>query len=198
MPPPEDVTTLLQSWSKGDQAALDKLVPLIYSELRRLADYYLRHERPNHTLESTALVHEVYLQLVDWKSVNWKDRLHFFAAASQAMRRILIDHARGHRAAKRGGKIVKATLGEAMALPNGSDINMVALDDALSALEAIDPEKSRIVELRFFGGLSLEETAAVTGVSVTTVTRQWRSAKAWLHREISKENVHDAGTLAAG
>src|SRR5262249_36494539 len=137
MPPPEEVTALLHSWSNGDQAALDRLVPIIYSELRSLADSYLRRERPGHTLEPTAVVHEVYLQLVDWKGTEWKDRLHFFAAASQAMRHILIDHARAHRADKRGGKVIKATLGAAMALPNGKDVNVIALEDALSALQAM-------------------------------------------------------------
>ena len=187
MASPHRVTELLLAWSDGDQAALDKLVPLIYDELRRLAEHYLRRERSNHTLQPTALVHEAYLRLVDQKHMQWQNRAHFFGAATQVMRRILVDHARQHKAAKRGGAEHKVTLDEDVAFAKQRDVNLLALDDALTKLESLDPQKSRIVELRFFGGLSEEQTAKVLGVSTSTVRRQWKLAKAWLHREIGQE-----------
>ncbi len=186
MPPHAIVTALLQAWSGGDQSALDKLIPLIYDELRRLAGHYLRRERIGHTLQPTALVHEAYLRLADQRQMEWQNRAHFFGAAAQVMRRILVDHARQHRATKRGGAEHKVTLEEDVALSEQRDVNLLALDDALNKLAEIDLQKSRIVELRFFSGLSIDETAEVMEISEATVTRQWRTAKAWLHREISK------------
>jgi len=183
---PSHVTELLQAWGGGDPAALNELVPLIYDELRRLAKHYLRRERPDHTLQPTALVHEAYLRLVDTNNMRWQNRAHFFGAAAQAMRRILVDHARQHAAAKRGGAEHRVTLDESVALAEQRDVNLLLLDDALNRLEEMDAQKSRMVELRFFGGLSLEETAEVMGVSEATVTRQWRTTRAWLHRELGK------------
>jgi RNA polymerase sigma factor (TIGR02999 family) len=198
MPPPQDVTELLQAWSNGDQEALDNLFQLIYRELRRLAAHHLRHERSNHTLQPTALVHEVYLRLADWKNMTWRDRLQFYGAASNVMRHVLIDYARAHRAAKRGGKVRRVLLDEAVGVPARPDVDLIALDDALKMLEELDRPMSRIVELHYFGGLSLEETAELTGVSPRTVVRQWRAAKAWLHREISREGRHERRPVAAG
>jgi len=183
---PTHVTELLQAWGGGDAAALNKLVPLIYDELRRLAGHYLRRERPDHTLQPTALVHEAYLRLIDTNNMRWQNRAHFFGAAAQAMRRILVDHARQHAAAKRGGDGQRVTLDESVTLAEQRDVNLLLLDDALNRLEEMDAQKSRMVELRFFGGLSLEETAEVMGVSEATVTRQWRTTRAWLHRELDK------------
>ena len=182
--PPENVTALLRRWQQGDQAATEELLPLVYGELRRIARRHLRGERHGHTLEATALVHEVYLRLSDGAELHWNDRVHFYAVAAQMMRRVLVDHARGRDAAKRGGSVIKVSLDEARdpAVESGADV--VALDDALAALEALDPRKSRIVELRFFGGLTLEETAAVLGVSVPTVVKETRLARAWLHSQI--------------
>jgi RNA polymerase sigma factor (TIGR02999 family) len=172
----------------GDRGVLDELLPLIYNELRRLASSYLRRERDGHTLQPTALVHEAYLRLVDQTSVNWKDRAHFLGVAAQMMRRILVDHARAREAEKRGGEFQKLSLDENLDVPVGErDINLVALDDALSRLAEIDPQKSKVVELRFFGGLSVEETAEVLGVSAPTVKRQWRMAKAWLYGQVRNQ-----------
>ena len=182
------VTELLQAMGSGNQKEFDNLIPLIYDELRRLAEYYLRRERPNHTLQPTALVHEAYLRLIDQKHIQWQNRAHFFGAAAQIMRRILVDHARRHQAHKRGGAEHRVTLNEEVAFHGERDVNLLALDDALTKLEALDPQKSRIVELRFFSGLSIKETAEVLGVSEATVIRQWRLARAWLHREIGKED----------
>jgi RNA polymerase sigma factor (TIGR02999 family) len=198
MPPPQQVTDLLQAWSQGDQAALDSLFLLIYRELRSLAARHLRRERANHTLQPTALVHEVYLRLADWKDITWNDRLQFFAAASNVMRHILIDHARRYRAAKRGGGARRVVLDEAIGVPARQEIDLIALDEALTTLEDIDRPLSRIVELHYFGGLSIEETAQLQGCSVRTVARQWRAAKAWLHRELSKEDAYARRNLAAG
>jgi RNA polymerase sigma factor (TIGR02999 family) len=186
MPSPANVTELLQAWGAGDPTAIDRLIPLIYDELRRLAARHLRRERLDHTLQPTALVHEAYLRLVDQRETEWRNRAYFFGAAAQIMRRILVDHAREHGAAKRGGAEHRVTLEEDVALAGGRDVNLLALDDALRRLAEIDPHKSRVVELRFFSGLSIEETAEVVGVSPATVTRQWRTAKAWLHREIGR------------
>ncbi len=190
-PSPKDVTQLLLDWRDGNKEALDKLIPLVYDELRRLADHYLRRERPDHTLQATALVHEAYFRLVDQRNVDWQNRAHFFGIAAGLMRRILLEHARSHRAAKRGGDKQKLSLDEAMGLSKERDVDLVSLDDALTSLEAIDPQKSRIVELRFFGGLTIEETAEVLGVSPITVNRAWRITKAWLLREIRKTVTSD-------
>lgn len=181
---PENVTALLRRWQQGDQAATEELLPLVYGELRRIARRHLRGERHGHTLEATALVHEVYLRLSGGAELHWNDRVHFYAVAAQMMRRVLVDHARGRDAAKRGGSVIKVSLDEARdpAVESGADV--VALDDALAGLEALDPRKSRIVELRFFGGLTLEETAAVLGISVPTVVKETRLARAWLHSQI--------------
>jgi RNA polymerase sigma factor (TIGR02999 family) len=183
---PNEVTRLLIDWSNGDAEAFEKLMPLVYSELRRLAGRYLRQERSNHTLESTALVHEAYLRLVDQKRVQWQNRAHFFGVASQLIRRILVDHARAHQAVKRGSGAFKLSLDEAVAEAEKRDLDLVALDDALNSLADLDPQQSRIVELRFFGGLSIEETAEVVHVSPATVKRDWSSAKAWLYREMTR------------
>jgi RNA polymerase sigma factor (TIGR02999 family) len=182
----QDVTQLLVNWSNGDKEALEDLTPLVYAELRRLANRYLRRERPDHTLQSTALVHEAYLRLIDGNSVQWQNRAHFFAVSAQLIRHILIDHARARQAGKRGSGGLKLSLDEAIATPGEKDMDLVALDDALKDLAKIDPDQSRIVELRFFAGLSIEETAEVVGVSPATVKREWTTAKAWLAREISR------------
>jgi RNA polymerase sigma-70 factor, ECF subfamily len=188
-PSPKDVTELLVDWSKGDQEALNKLIPLVYDELHRLASRYLRRERPDHTLQTTALVHEAYLRLVNEKNGNWQNRVQFFAVASQLMRHILVDYARGHNAAKRGGDYVKISFDEAMIVSEGKSGDLMALDEALNSLAAIDPEQSRVVELRVFGGLTVEEAAEALGVSPRTVKREWSMAKAWLHRQIRKECI---------
>jgi RNA polymerase sigma factor (TIGR02999 family) len=191
---PDEVTLMLIRWSNGERDALDKLIPLVYGELRQLASRALRRERRDHTLQPTALVHEAYLRLIDQRNVNWQNRAHFFAIASQAMRRIIVDHARRHNALKRGGDNLKVELEAALMLPGTKDVDVVRLDDALTALGSFDPQQSRIVELRFFGGLSIEETAEVIGISPATVKRDWSMAKAWLHREMQ----NDGGTAAGG
>ena len=180
------VTEVLADWSKGDQEALNKLTPLVYDELHKLASRYLRRERTNHTLQTTALVHEAYLKLVDQKDANWQNRAQFFAVAAQLMRRILVDYARRHRASKRGGSYYKLTLDEALVSSGEKDAELLALDEALGRLATIDPQQSRVVELRVFGGLSLEETAQVLDISPRTVRREWSMAKAWLRKEIKK------------
>ena len=180
------ITDLLIAWGKGDQGALDKLLPLVYEELRRQAARYLRRERANHTLQPTALVHEVYLRLVDAPEVRWRSRAHFFGIAAHLMREILVDHARAHQAVKRGGIEQKLTLDEAVALSPQREVNVLELHEALTRLETIDPQKRRMVELRFFSGLSIDETAEVMNLSPRTVVRQWQTAKAWLHREMSE------------
>jgi RNA polymerase sigma factor (TIGR02999 family) len=182
---PQNVTKLLVQWNKGDQGALEALVPLVYEELRRLARYYLKQEKQNHTLSSTALVHEAYLRLVNQREVTWQNRAHFFGVASQMMRRILVDHARHHAYAKRGGGALTLALEEAVGTPKTREVHLVALDDALNSLAKLDERQSRMVELRFFGGLSIEETSEVLGISAPTVKREWASARAWLYREIS-------------
>lgn len=182
--PPGEVTQLLQELQRGNADAARRLIPLVYEELRRLAGHHMRDERPDHTLQPTALVHEAYLRLADQDRVEWAGRTHFIAVASTAMRRILLDHARRHRAEKRGGGR-KTTLVESLAVAASREIDMLALDDALTRLEARDPRQGRIVELRYFGGLSIEETAAALSISPTTVKREWRFARAWLHRELS-------------
>jgi RNA polymerase sigma-70 factor (ECF subfamily) len=171
----------------GDHDALDALLPLVYAELRRLAAGYLRRERHGHTLQPTALVHEAYLRMIDQTQVRWQNRAHFFGVAAQMMRRILVDHARSQQAEKRGGDVQKLSLDENIDVSGERASDLVALDEALQRLAEIDPTKSRVVELRFFGGLSVEETAEVLGVSAPTVKRQWRMAKAWLFGQVQKQ-----------
>jgi RNA polymerase sigma-70 factor (ECF subfamily) len=183
---PNEVTQLLINWSKGDQAALDELIPLVHHELRRLARHYMARESPGHTLQTSALINEAYIRLVDQQNMPWQNRGHFFGVAAQVMRHILVDHARSHNFAKRGGGARKVPLDEAMIVNDERADELVALDDALKALATLDPRKSRMIELRFFGGLSIAETAEVLEISPMTVTREWRSAKAWLRREMNK------------
>jgi RNA polymerase sigma factor (TIGR02999 family) len=186
-----EITRLLVDWSNGDRQALDRLTPLVYDELRRLAGRYLRQERPGHTLQSTALVHEAYLKLVGQTSVRWQNRAHFFGIAAQLIRRILVDYARARHADKRGADAQKLSIDEAIELPGGRDLDLVALDDALEGLAKIDPRQSRLVELRFFAGLTLEETAEVLQMSLATAKRDWIAAKAWLARETRRHSAHD-------
>jgi RNA polymerase sigma factor (TIGR02999 family) len=181
------VSVLLANWGHGDQEAREALVPLVYGELRRIARHRLWHERPDHSLESAALVHEAYLRLVQQQPPEWQNRAHFFGVAAQLMRQILVDHARHRRAAKRGAGIPRLSLDPQMALPQKRDVDILALDDALNRLADLDPQQSRIVELRFFGGLSIEETAVIMGISPATVKREWTTARAWLHREMQKD-----------
>jgi RNA polymerase sigma factor (TIGR02999 family) len=182
----ESVTDLLQAWAAGDQAALDELLPLVYDELRRQARRYMRAQTPGHTLQTTALVHEAYLRLAGQSAVDWKGRAHFFGVAAKAMRSILVDHARARTAAKRGGAARAITLDDAgrIAGPQAS-VDVLALDEALGRLGELDARKSQLVELRYFGGLGIDEAAAVLGVSATTVKREWTTARAWLRRELS-------------
>lgn len=184
----KEVTQLLADWQSGDQQALEVLMPLVYKELHRLADHYLRRERVGHTLQATALINEAYLRIIKQDEVNWQNRAHFFGVAAQMMRRILVDHARSHLYAKRGGGAQKLTINEAIDVPQQErDLDLVALDDALQRLEQIDPQQSKIIELRFFGGLTIEETAEVLGISPATIKREWNWAKAWLYRELKNE-----------
>lgn len=182
---PPDVTELLVRWNNGDKQALDELLPLVYAELRRVAGGYLKHERPDHSLQATAVVHDVYLRLVDQKQANWQNRAHFFGVAAQIMRRILVDHARTKHRAKRGGGTFRLALSQADIVAKESSVDLVGLDDALKKLASIDALKSQIVELRFFGGLTIEETAEALGVSHATVERGWTMARAWLRREMT-------------
>jgi RNA polymerase sigma factor (TIGR02999 family) len=182
-----NITQLLVAWSGGDQGAMDQLMPLVYRELHRLARSYLRRQRPGHTLQPTALVHEAYLRLVDEKNIRWQNRAHFFGLAATMMRCILIDYARNREAVKRGGRTRKLSLTLADQVARQPQYDLIALDDALRSLAAIDARQSRIVELRFFGGLDIEETAEVLQVSQATVKRDWRMAKAWLYQEMSKQ-----------
>ena len=181
-----EVTQLLIQWSNGDKAALDKLMPLIYEELRQLARHYMNRERAGHTLQTTALVNEAYLRLINRKQVHWQNRAHFFAIAAHLMRSILVDHARSHAYAKRGGGARKIALDEALAVSQQRAADVVALDDALKRLAEIDRQQSRIVELKFFGGLTIEETAEVLGLSSATIKREWSTAKAWLYHELNR------------
>ena len=185
-PSAHDVTQLLAAWSDGDPAALERLTPLVYRELHRLAKGYIHQERPGHVLQTTALINEAYLRLIDWKDVRWQNRAHFFGVAAQLMRRILVDFARARQQAKRGGAARQVSLDEAAAVAVGRGTELIALDEALQQLSAIDPRRGRMVELRFFGGLSEEETAEVLRVSPRTVRREWRLARAWLHRELRR------------
>lgn len=182
----ENITDLLLDWGNGQKAALDKLMPLVYEELRRLAHRQMRRERVDNTLQTTALVNEAYIRLIDYKRIRPQNRSHFFAIAAQAMRRILIESARSRKSAKRGSDAPKLSLEEAANLVESRDGEILALDEALSNLAAIDPRKSQIVELRYFGGLTIDETAEALGVSTPTVERDWHIAKLWLHREISR------------
>ncbi len=190
-PSPKEITQLLQAWGEGDQAALERLMPLVYEELHRLAQSYMRRERTGHVLQTTGLVNEAYMRLVDWKNVQWKNRAHFFGVAAQMMRRILVDFARSRGYAKRGGDAQMVSLDEAAVVSKGPDPDLVALDDALNSLAAVDSRKARVVELRFFGGMSVEETGEVLKVSSFTVLRDWSLAKAWLLRELSKSVTSD-------
>jgi RNA polymerase sigma-70 factor, ECF subfamily len=191
---PHEVTQLLLDWRNGDQEALEKLTPLLYDELRRLADSYLRRERANHTLQATALVNEAFLQLLGGNQkggqgggqVDWQNRAHFFGIAARLMRQILVDHARSHAAGKRGGGQEALPLDEAIEVPGGRTSDVVALDDALQDLAAFDERKSRVIEVRYFGGLSIEETAEVIGISVATVRRELRMAEVWLYQQMQK------------
>lgn len=185
----ERVSKLLLNWGKGDQGAREALIPLVYDELRRLARRYLRRERPDHTLQSAALVNEAYLRLIRQEHPQWQNRAHFFGVAAQLMRHILVDHARNRAAAKRGAGAPRLTLDPDVALPQERDVDLIALDDALNQLAALDPQQSRLVELRFFGGLSIEETSVVLGVSPATVKREWATARAWLQREMRNKET---------
>lgn len=182
-----EVTQLLREWSGGRQEARDELLGLVYEPLRAIASRHLHRERDNHTLQPTALVNELYLKLVGQRSVAWNDRAHFFAVAAQVMRRILVDHARRKKSDKRGGDMIPVTIGAALDLAAAEDFDVVALDVALENLEKIFPQQSRIVELRFYGGLTIDETAEVLGVSAATISREWTMARAWLRRELSAQ-----------
>jgi RNA polymerase sigma factor (TIGR02999 family) len=179
------ITQLLKQWGEGHGQALDELMPLVYAELKRLAGSYLRGERPDHTLQSAALVNEAYVRLIDQNQVQWQNRAHFFGIAAQMMRRILVDHARGHLADKRGAGAPVLSLDEVVVEAQNQSINLLGLDEALTKLEKLDPQQSKIVELRFFSGLSIEETATVVGISPATVKREWAAARAWLYREVN-------------
>src|SRR5215471_17577482 len=185
--PQEQVTALLQAWSRGDQAAFDKLAPVVYNELRRLARHYMALERPDHTLQPTALVHEAYMRLADFQRLHWKNRVHFFAISSQVMRRVLVDSARSRERRKRGGNPERLSLDECPNLGQQHDAALIALDDALTALASSDARKSRVVEMKFFGGLRTEEIADSLQVSRDTVLRDWKLAKLWLLRELNRK-----------
>ena len=196
-PSTHEVTQLLIAWSGGDKAALDKLMPLIHDELRRLAHHYMSRERADHTLQTTALVNEAYLRLVNRKGVHWQNRAHFFAIAATLMRSILVDHARSHAYAKRGGGARKIELDEAMIASQQRAAEVIALDDVLKELAVFDPQQSQVVELRFFGGLTIEETAEVLDLSPATIKREWNTAKAWLYHELAQGKPrNDSRTLS--
>ena len=190
-PSPKEITGLLVAWGDGDQSALEQLAPLVQSELHRLAHHYMGRERPGHTLQTSALVNEAYIRLIDWKNVRWQNRAHFFAVSAQLMRRILVDFARGRQNLKRGGDVLRVSLTAAAALPSGRGADLVALDEALKTLAEVDLRKSQVVEMRFFGGLSVKEVAEVLEVSEETVMRDWRLAKVWLLRELGTERNVD-------
>ena len=191
-----EISTLLRAWSKGDQSAVERLTAIVYEELRRLAHYYMQRERPGHTLQTTALVNEAYIRLVDYKRMQWQDRAHFFAVAAQVMRRILVDHARSHNI-KRGGGVPHVVLDDVAVVSGDRTGDLVALDDAMNALARLDPRKVQIIEMRFFGGLSVEETAEVLKVSPATVRRDWSIAKFWLYRELGGGMGDGLGTMEA-
>lgn len=183
-PAPNEITQLLKDWSSGDQSALDKLMPLVYDELHQLAHQHMRREQPGHMLQTSALINEAYLRLVDQPQIRWESRAHFFGIAARLMRRILVDEARKRNSAKRGGRAIEVSLVEGANIAEEQAANVVALDDALRTLQAIDSRQSEIVELRFFGGLSIEETAEVLKVSPGTVMRDWTFARAWLRQQM--------------
>lgn len=191
----QDVTLLLSALTRGDEDAASKLIPVVYDELRRLAGSYMRRERVDHTLQATALVHEAYMKLVEQRSVNWQSRAHFFGVAAQLMRRILIDHARGHSRQKRGGEQQKVSLDEALIFSEQQAAELLAVDDSLNQLAKIDPRQAKVVEMRFFGGLSVEEAAEVLGVSPKTVKRDWSVAKAWLYADLKERYGIDAAAM---
>jgi RNA polymerase sigma factor (TIGR02999 family) len=182
----QEITLMLKAWGDGDRGALEQLTSIVYDELRRLAHSYLRRENVGHTLQTSALVNEAWVRLIDAEQVNWQNRAHFFGVSAQLMRQILVDFARSRQSLKRGGQVFKITLGEAEDIAVEKETDLVALDDALNALAELDSRQSKVVEMRFFGGLSLEETAEVLKVSPGTVRRDWRMARAWLHRELSR------------
>ena len=182
----DEVTILLHDMSSGDETAPERLLPLVYNDLRRLAHAYFSKENSDHTLQATALVHEAYIRLVNWENVSWQNRAHFFAVAAEVMRKVLIDHARKRNAQKRSGG-QKVLLDEAVSLPNKTEFDVLRLEEALTSLEKLDPRQAKIVELRFFGGLSIEETAYILKISETTVRREWTFAKAWFQRELTRE-----------
>jgi RNA polymerase sigma-70 factor (ECF subfamily) len=190
----EDIGRLLRAWSGGDQSALDGLTAIVYGELRRLAHHYMQGERPGHSLQTTALVNETYMRLVDCSRMDWQNRAHFFAVSAQLMRRILVDHARSHNL-KRGAGVQHVSLNEGAAVFADGQADMVALDDAMNALALLDSRKAQIIEMRFFGGLSVEETAEVLKVSPATVRRDWSIAKVWLYRELSGDRGDESGTV---
>lgn len=192
----QEVTQLLADWGRGDKSAFDKLFPLVHEELRRIAQRQMSHERPGHTLQATALVNEAYLKLAGNEGFEWRDRAHFYAVCAQVMRHVLIDHARAHARDKRGGGALQVSLNDAIALGEQRAEELVALDEALRSLEHLDPQKGRIVEMRYFGGLSIEETAEVLDISPRTVRREWRRAKAWLYRMISEGVADETRPLA--
>ena len=193
----DDISALLRGWSDGDQSALERLTPIVYDELHRLARRYMQHERPGHSLQTAALVNEAYMRLVDYERMRWQNRAHFFAVSAQLMRRILVDHARRHNL-KRGGGVQHVSLEEAAIVGGDQDTDMVALDNAMNALARIDPRKVQVVEMRFFGGLSVEETAEVLKISTVTVKRDWRAAKAWLYRELTGGTTDERRTMETG
>lgn len=193
---PPEVTQLLADWGHGDRSALEKLLPLVHAELRRIARRQMSHERPGHTLQATALVNEAYLKLAGQPGFEWQNRAHFFAVAAQVMRHILIDHARAHARDKRGGGAIQVSLNEVAVLAEDQAEHFVALDEALRTLEQVDPQKGRIVELRYFGGLSVEDTADVLNISPRTVRREWQRARAWLYRMISEGSADELRPLA--
>jgi RNA polymerase sigma factor (TIGR02999 family) len=186
-----DASALLRAWSDGDQIALERLTPIVYDELRRVARNYMRRERPGHSLQTTALVNEAYMRLVDYKRMQWQNRAHFFAVSAQLMRRILVEHARRHNL-KRGAGVLRVSLEEADDVGGTPDPDLVALDLAMNTLADLDPRKVRVVEMRFFGGLSVEETAEVLKISTVTVKRDWRAAKIWLYRELAGSTTNGA------
>jgi RNA polymerase sigma-70 factor, ECF subfamily len=187
----DEVSRLLKDWGAGDQSALNKLIPLVYGELRVMAHHQMARERAGHTLQTTALVNELYLRLLGAGDISWQDQAHFFALSAQLMRRVLVDHARGRGRVKRGGAIRKLSLDESLAIPVSRDTNLLELDDALISLAAADPRKAKTVELRFFGGFSVEETAKVLNVSVSTVMSDWKFARVWLLREMQRKCNQD-------
>ncbi|MCA1565408.1 MAG: sigma-70 family RNA polymerase sigma factor [Acidobacteria bacterium] len=192
----QEITGLLDDWSKGDRAALDKLTPLVYAELRRIARRQMSRERDGHTLQATALVNEAFIRISGQENFSWQNRAHFYAVCAQVMRHILIDHARAQQRDKRGGGAIHVSLDEAAVLAGGQETDFLALDEALRALEAFDPQKGRIVELRYFAGLGIEETAEVLHISPTTVRREWRRAKAWLYRALAEGGGDETRPLA--